>query len=241
MDNSIILHVFGDNLDKLKSSVQSIIGNSIFYDNTELILSLDGCSKELQEYSFELFQEKYYIKLVENSDFFGYGNSMNEGSKVASGKFLIMMNMNSEILEWGHDNEWMNMLLNPFNEIEDCGLTGPIVSDEHEINRSFLNGALLCTRKSIFNKVFGFDPVFYSGYYDADFSWKIGNFGYNIYSVPGNEEVSYTRKERPLYYPILSNDLSYGLDEKEHERCERLLLQRYTSPIAYNIRYGKLR
>ena len=60
-----------------------------------------------------------------------------------------------------------------------------------------VTGACLLTRKSLFERLDGFDPVFFNGFEGVDYCYKVGAAGYKIVYEPKSVAIHYESQSGP--------------------------------------------
>lgn len=88
---------------------------------------------------------------------------------------------------------------------------------------SAVTGACLLTRKSIFQKLGGFDPAFWNGYEDVDYCYKIRAAGFKIVYQP---------KSVAIHYESKSGSERFVKNKENH----KLLVSRWKGKIPLDIR-----
>ncbi|MCY6484519.1 glycosyltransferase family 2 protein [Clostridium aestuarii] len=176
------------------------------YDNYELII-VDNAS---QDNSIEII-EKYHpqVNLIKNKQNYGFSITVNQGIKAACGKYVVLLNNDTEVFE-----DWLKNLVecieqdkkifsvcskmlryNEKDKIDDAGDEYCILGwaykcgDGTSINRynkdrevfSSCGGAAIY-RKSVFEQIGYFDESFFAYLEDVDISYRAKIYGYkNIY------------------------------------------------------------
>ncbi len=202
---SIIILLYNQ-LDKTKKCLQSILDTvDIEY---ELILinnnSVDGTKQFLNNI--------YGAKKVNNQTNLGFGGGCNQGAKIASGKYLLFLNNDTEV-----NKDTVPALLKIIENKDDIGVVGgKIVFPDGTLQEAgnkifpngsckgygrlespekpeynylrevdFVSGALLLTPKELFIKLDMFDKAYYPAYYeDVDYCMKVIDSGLKVYYQP---------------------------------------------------------
>ena len=178
--------------------------------------------------------EKYIknIKIIHNNKKYNYLINCNKASKTARGKFILFLNNDTKVnKEWlislvnlieKDDKIGMvgSKLIYPNGKLQEAGgivfRNGDCLNfgrndkaDLPEYNYvkevDYISGASILIRKSIWDKIGGFDERFFPAYYeDTDLAFKIRNIGY---------KVLYQPKSIVTHYEGISNgrDLNSGI------------------------------
>jgi len=145
------------------------------------------------------------LKIIVNDRNYGYAKGNNIGVKYASGKYIVFLNVDTEV-----DSKWLKYLvevmesdesiggaqakiiyanrqhvwsflssINPAGEVFLGGLDGKHVTDIF-----FASGCCSIYRKDLFERVGGFDEDYFMYVEDVDLGWRLRLFGYRIVAVP---------------------------------------------------------
>jgi len=189
--------------------LSSIIKTTDFriYD-TEVIVVLNGAGKETVEYIDSLgphFSSIYFENKI------GVCSAMNAGAKAATGKYIIKIDDDCEILPWGNESQWLERLHHPFKISRLIGQTGTAINHHTEYKKPYqsIPGFLSMTTKNIWEELNGFDEEYNPGFgEDTDFSFRVQNLGYKIVSVVENPifmNQMYINTSYPLWHKSISN------------------------------------
>ncbi len=168
--------------------------------NFEIIV-VDNAS---QDNSIELLRENFSdrIKLIESKENLGFGRANNLAASQACGEYLLLLNPDT-VIENPHA---LKMMLEQLRNNAEIGLLGPAI-DEPRKNKqvlprysypssrslkftdkfknlpgqiAWLLGACMLIRRSLFEKINGFDPDYFLYGEDADICLKVRVAGYSI-------------------------------------------------------------
>ncbi len=155
----------------------------IFIDNH----SIDG--------STQMVEKKYpSVLVIKNKTNLGFGKANNTGAKKASGKILLFLNTDTKL----HPHclsEILHQMLT-----KNIDLAGPKLLDfaGHDLNRgrkltldivgslawgkktTMVEGCCLAIKKTVFNRLGGFDNKFFMYSEDLDLCWRAWLLGYKI-------------------------------------------------------------
>lgn len=170
------------------------------YINLEIILvdnaSQDDSVKELRE----AFKNK--ILLIESQENLGFARANNLAASKASGDYLLILNPDTLIYE----SSAISKLVNFLNQNPEMGMVGPVIEEprkgkivlprlrypsssglkySHKLLHlpgeiAWILGACMLVRKSIYEKISGFDPEYFLYGEDADICLRIRLAGYEI-------------------------------------------------------------
>ena len=187
---SIIIPTYLNFEGLLKPCIESILKYTDM-ENTELVISSNGCENKVREYVESLGKENKKFKLVWNEEALGYVKAVNEGIKASNGEFVVLLNDDTVLLEQPK-NEWLKILLEPFKE-KSVGVAGPLLfrmvfwenkeknSEEKLLDRPFISFWCAAIRRDVFKKVGLLDEIFSPGYgEDVDFCIRAEDNGYKI-------------------------------------------------------------
>jgi len=217
-------------LDVLKKCCESIIKFTNLSDK-EIVVVANGCGDDgTKEYVESLGSP---FKLIEFDKALGYAKATNEGIKIATGEFIVLLNNDCEIL-WGN-NDWINILSQPF-ENPKIGMTGVHEIYSDEIKHNFLVFHCVMIRKKVFDEIGLLDEMFGSFGEDIDFTARLLNNGYTYVNVEKNSEQKETMKVGtfPLYHQgsTTVHDENHSVEyEKIVQRNLEILKRRYDKTI----------
>lgn len=215
------------------------------YYNTpsEILRSIRSIDKAVRVISYEIiivdnFSSKRLpktlryarsIKLLRNSTNLGYGTALNRGVKKAKGKYLLLVNPDTEFT-----NKSIESLFSRILRDETIGVIGPQMINQKKVilqsynsypflpdalvvfsfvNKlwpnnyfskkywlynlditkesevGFVGGACMMVRKSVFEKVGGFDEQFFLYFEEIDFCYRINSLGYKILYYPNSKII----------------------------------------------------
>lgn len=200
---SIIIPTWNHWKDLTKECIDSIIRNTSMeiLAKIEIIVVSNGSTDETQE-ELELLS-KNYPELITGLIFkeqLGFLRSSNAGAKIANGKYLLFMNNDVVILDWGNQDEWFNRLVNPIEEDTKIGGVGPLVINDEYTNWKFIVGFCLLTPKELFEKYGRFDDEYApAGHEEIDYCIKLQNDGYLLHQCA---VTTYNGKTNVSDYPI---------------------------------------
>lgn len=161
----------------------------------ELIIVDNGSKDGTVEY-LKIFQKSHdNVKIIFNSENFGYSQGCNQGAGIAEGKFVAFLN-NDIILS----NRWFDEILKIFDEENNAGLVSPFQIEGVEYSEKFflknmkkiqsiavdnykpaISPYFSCvvTKLKVFNEIGKFDESFTPAYFeDDDLSWRYIFAGY---------------------------------------------------------------
>jgi O-antigen biosynthesis protein len=239
------------NICLLENCIRSILQLTT-YPNVEIIV-VDGYDIPLETLNF---LKEHSVKLIRSSDTFNFSQRINLGVQSCSGKVLVLLNDDTEVIT----PDWLVVMLEfaqqpqigavgakllyPDNRIQHAGVLilngNPThafhgVSSDHPgyfysnfVNRNYLavTAACLMIRKDLFNQVGGFDQSFPLNYNDVNFCLKLHELGYRQVFTPYAELIHYESASR-----------SVGLQPGEWE-CLHQKWNHYLSDLCYDPYYN---
>ncbi|MBF0554502.1 MAG: glycosyltransferase family 2 protein [Nitrospirae bacterium] len=223
MRASIIIPTY-NNVNVLKDCLDSILANTDLF-NKEVIVVANGCTDGTRDFLKSTPKE---IRLDWHNDPLGYVGAVNTGLHKASGEYIVLLNDDIVML----DNNWFPMLLRPFEENVDCGITGP--SKWWRFGYPLIAFWCAMFRQDVLNKVGYLDDIFNPGNgEDIDFCIKVSKIGKKVISTPIDYNCEEEIKDPTVtMFPI--NHLGGMTFGREHEktmmlrmRSEQILKERY--------------
>jgi GT2 family glycosyltransferase len=175
---SIVIPTFQHFSDCLKPCVESLIKYTDLND-IEIIVVANGCKDGTKEYIESLGAP---FKLLWFDDPIGYTRATNEGIKVATGDYLVLLNNDTAMLQQ-EKNWWVNALKAPFSDPA-MGITGIMMNHCPHADRDFLVFFCVMVKREVFDKIGLLDEAFSPGFgEDTDFCCRETN-GWVIPDIP---------------------------------------------------------
>lgn len=202
---SIIIPTYNHLEDCLRPCIESVIKNSS-QDTIELIIVANGCTDGTREYVGELFKNpSLCLRYIEFKEPIGYTKATNVGLKIAEGEYIILLNNDVILLDWACNNNWINLLEDPFIKIPSCGISGTTLQYSQPADSNFLIFFCVMISRAAFNKLGYLDEIFSPGSgEDIDYCIKAVKAGYSIHEVPLGEKsvLNYEEGISISSYPI---------------------------------------
>lgn len=164
------------------------------YKNIEIIVVDNNSTDGSQHYIKRLSN----IILIENSGNYGYAKANNIGVKAATGKFVLILNNDTELFPDSIDELVQSYedktILIPLQlhlknkekrEILSLGVGVDVYGYPYNIKLNpdrvfYADGAAIFVKKSDFVKIGGFDEKLFIFFEDIDLSWRARIYGYKI-------------------------------------------------------------
>jgi GT2 family glycosyltransferase len=215
---SIIIPVH-NKCELTKECIDSIFSNKIEV-SFEVIVVDDASKDDTEKY----LESESRIKYCCNDENMGFSKSCNIGARLAKGKYLLFLNNDTL-----HDAGWLDELymgmkrtksdmvggkvLYPNRKVQYAGLVitprgcdyrlqrrdeyDPLVLEEKEV---YGVSAVCCLiKKSIFDKLSGFDERFRTGWEDVDFCHRLRESGGKLFYIPNSVIVHYESQSPGRY------------------------------------------
>jgi len=229
---SIIIPTYNNLEECLKPCLNSLIEHTDgIGDTVEVIVVANGCTDGTEEYVRTITEEPVWeerypgiskgVKLLSYTDPLGYTKAINTGLGVATGKFVVLLNNDTVILDFAKRGEWLDMLHDPFDPFngDRVGITGPSKLFSNEAQHHFMVFFCVMIPRRLFFEIGYLDETFNpGGSEDIDFCMRLEQAGYQQVRVPGDgDEWSYTtdfpiyhKGEATVHNPELVNDWEEG-------------------------------
>jgi len=175
MKYSIIIPTF-NKVELLKECLYSVILHTDLTD-TEVIVVSNGCNDDTVNYMNTFLDKRF--RMIHWPEPIGYPNAVNVGISVSKGDYIILLNNDLTLLS----NQWLPMLIEPFNKFSASGVTGPVKDFYNK--KPWVLFFCAAIKKEVFKKVGLLDISFSPGIgEDVDFCMKAHNAGFTIHQVP---------------------------------------------------------
>ena len=207
----------------LRQCVESIIKNTdLEKHDVEVIVCMNGCEIEAIDYIKSLGERFRFIWVDRR---IGSCYATNLAAKISDAKYLMRMDEDVIVLDWGNQY-WLDLLLAPFVD-EKMAQVGPWL--QHHFGYKTLVGFLYLTLREIWEKVGGLDVVFDPGSgEDPDYSIKVQQLGYKISgTLTAIEHWPIWHKGKASWWRLDDDDCRV--------KAEKILTSRYSQ---YGPRYG---
>lgn len=237
---SIVIPTFNHFEDCFKPCLDSVITSTkdmLASGEAEIIVVANGCTDGTVDYAKEAlhYTDGYKVRIVETDEPLGYTVAVNLGLGVARGEFVVLMNNDAQVLEWGKDGKWLELLREPFDLDPTVGITGPKKIMSKETGRQFVIFFLAMIRRKTFYEVGYLDETFNpGGGEDIDFCMRLEKAGYRCAAVPddGPKAADYVTSY-PIYHigeATVHSDVA-GWEDKFQRRMK--VLERRTKNFYY--------
>ena len=199
MKISVVIPTYNHLEDCLKPCLESLIKHTTLDKDIEIIVSCNGCTDGTRAYVESLGSN---FKIVWSDKPTGYTIGTNDGIKVATGEYVILLSNDTILLEQEKDT-WIHMLIDPLEKDPKVGITGPMHLEWDNSGRDFLIFFLVAMRKSLFDEIGLLDEIFNPGFgEDIDMSFKAQDAGYLTIQVPYYTKYHYQPNRMAGGFPI---------------------------------------
>ena len=157
MKYSIVIPTYNHCDDLLKPCVDAVLKYTNMSE-VELIISANGCVDNTREYlnsltqSFDSLGFADHLKTIWNDAALGYSRATNEGIKVASGEYIILLNNDAFLLQQER-HRWIQQLVAPFKFNPRCGITCLIKDRSPPAGHDFAVFFLVMIHRRVFDKL----------------------------------------------------------------------------------------
>lgn len=168
----------------LQRCIDSVFGTTDMFDKEVIVIS-NGCADGTKEYL-----DSRPVKSLFFDKPLGYPKAINEGLKIATGEYIILLNNDVELM----DDRWINLLLKPFIEHGNCGITGPGKWMEMVGGKEWSICAFWCAmfKKELVDQIGILDEIFSPGCgEDVDFCIRAALAGKISIGTPDDFQTGY--------------------------------------------------
>ena len=220
MKVSIIIPTYNHVDSCLRKCVESIQrASDLAKFPAEVVVVANGCKDGTEDYVRSL-GESY--RLLATPEPLGFIRATNAGAMVAKGEYLLFLNDDVEILDWGGGNGWLRMLMDPMEADPKLGITCTN-RDLWSNGRYFAVFFCAMTRRKLFVETGLLDEAFGMGCgEDCDYSLKVQDKGYRLAQVP--VEHGRWATNFPIWH--IGHATFAGVENKGRENTE-ILEKRY--------------
>ena len=205
MKYTVVIPTYNHCDDLLRPCVESVI-NHTDMDHTEIVIVANGCTDNTREYVQSLQSMDYgsHVKLIWIDEAVGYTAATNRGIQESSGEYVVLLNNDTVLTNQPTDN-WLNLLVSPFEQNTNTGVTGPVKFSWNcgGIVREAMAFWLVMIKRSVFDDIGLLDEIFSPGMgEDGDFCVRAVEAGYQLVSVPNNVTSDFNQGIKDFSYPI---------------------------------------
>jgi beta-1,4-mannosyl-glycoprotein beta-1,4-N-acetylglucosaminyltransferase len=234
---SVIIPTFNHLEDCLKPCLNSI-ADYTNKENVEVLVVANGCTDGTRGFVESLGEP---FKLVWFDEPLGYTKAVNEGIKIATGEYIVLMNNDTILLSQATDT-WLHMLLAPF-VFEDTGITGPMQAYSPEANENFLIFFLVAMKKSLFDRFGLLDEIYSPGFgEDTEFCVNVARAGLKLVQVPDYNthypEMNFMVGGFPIYHKGEGTFANWPGGEELLAKNRKILTERLRKPVKLNLGAG---
>lgn len=216
---SIVIPSFNHLEDLLIPCINSIIEYTDL-DQIEVIVVANGCKDGTKAYLEQMGKDHpTWFKAIWIEEPAGYTRSTNEGIKISTGEYVVLLN-NDTVLLPQPKNCWLQLLEAPFAKKE-VGLTGPLELFDLYSNGPVLIFFCVMIKREVLDTIGLLDETFSpGGGEDIDFTFRSREAGYEAVCV--NETV-YNGVTNVGHFPIWHvNNQTF----REDDRYTRWIVKR---------------
>lgn len=172
-----------------------------------------------------------------HDEMIGYPAAVNEGIKLATGDFIVLLNDDTVLLPQ-EKNDWLNLLSAPFSDPE-VAITGPWKMRNTEIERDFICFFCCMIRRSAIDSVGLLDARTFGAGYSEDVDWccRAQHRGFKIVQVPVEDDVPYDGRFGYGAFPIYHAGNQTFKDHPDSNLIHRnhaILRERYGGVLISN-------
>ena len=182
MKVSIVIPTYNHLKDHLEPCIESLLKYTNFKDKEAIIIA-NGCTDGTAEYLARNLPENF--KALWFHDPLGFTKAINEGIKIATGEYIVLLNNDIVLLPQEQD-AWINVLEAPFLKDKDTGITGPIKFWDYYGGVKHTSIAFWCAmfKRKLVDEIGLLDEIFSPGMgEDTDYSIKAEKRGYKLTGV----------------------------------------------------------
>lgn len=222
IDTSIIIGTYNHCDDLLIPCLLNIV-KSTPSDTVEIIVVANGCTDGTRNFLDTYTNLHPKIKYLWHDEALGFAKAYNEGIKASQGEYAVLLNNDVKILEWGSENNWLNMMKEFFDKDPAVGIVGSGWNDVSFDGRKFLLFYCVMIKRGVFDKIGLLDESFgVGGFEDADFCFRAEDAGWkmeNCYNINPNYTFPiYHSPESTVRHLENWNDIFYGNLNKFREK-----------------------
>jgi GT2 family glycosyltransferase len=193
MKYSIVIPTYNHCEKYLKPCIDSIIKYTDM-NQVELVVSANGCTDNTQTYLNYLHSSIPHLRVTWSDKPLGYAKATNEGIKISSGEYIILLNNDTVFLEQ-EQNYWLRLFDKPFEKYPKCGISCIIKGASEPAAHDFAVFFCVMIHRDVFDHL-GFLNEEYGvgGGEDTEFCIEAERAGFEVIEVLNKEweSIQYT-------------------------------------------------
>ena len=182
MKVSIVIPTYNNCEKYLKPCIESILKYTEMTD-VELVISANGCTDNTLPYLNYLSTVVPRLLVVWSPEPLGYPKATNEGIKVATADKIILLNNDTLLLDQPQD-QWLEILDNPFRANPQCGISCIIKTHSEAAGRDFAIFFCVMVHRKVFDAIGLLNEEYGVGAgEDTEFCIEAENAGFEVCEV----------------------------------------------------------
>jgi len=182
MKVSIVIPTYNNCEKYLKPCIESILKYTEMTD-VELVISANGCTDNTLPYLNYLSTVVPRLLVVWSPEPLGYPKATNEGIKVATADKIILLNNDTVLLDQPQ-NQWLDILDNPFKANPKCGISCIIKTHSEAAGRDFAIFFCVMVDRKVFDTIGLLNEDYGVGAgEDTEFCIEAENAGFEVCEV----------------------------------------------------------
>ena len=151
MKVSIVIPTYNNCEKYLKPCIESILKYTEMTD-VELVISANGCTDNTLPYLNYLSTIVPRLLVVWSDEPLGYPKATNEGIKICTADKIILLNNDTVLLDQPQD-QWLEILDNPFRANPQCGISCIIKTHSEAAGRDFAIFFCVMVHRKVFDAI----------------------------------------------------------------------------------------
>jgi len=182
MKVSIVIPTYNNCEKYLKPCIESILKYTEMTD-VELVISANGCTDNTLPYLNYLSTVVPRLLVVWSDEPLGYPKATNEGIKVCTADKIILLNNDTLLLDQPQD-QWLEILDNPFRANPQCGISCIIKTHSEAAGRDFAIFFCVMVHRKVFDAIGLLNEEYGVGAgEDTEFCIEAENAGFEVCEV----------------------------------------------------------
>ena len=182
MKVSIVIPTYNNCEKYLKPCIESILKYTEMTD-VELVISANGCTDNTLPYLNYLSTIVPRLLVVWSDEPLGYPKATNEGIKICTADKIILLNNDTLLLDQPQD-QWLDILDNPFRANPQCGISCIIKTHSEAAGRDFAIFFCVMVHRKVFDAIGLLNEEYGVGAgEDTEFCIEAENAGFEVCEV----------------------------------------------------------
>lgn len=231
MKYTIVIPCHGEDMT-IKTCVESIASSTNFNDfDGEILFVANNIKFQPLDYIINWCRSNKQVNttIIHLNEGIGYTSAVNLGAKLSKGDYLIVIDSDCRILDFGKNSVWIDMLYKPFEIEPSVAMSVPqrLLISTVGTPFWFAVSCLMMIRRDVWLKVGGLDEDFFASGCDIEFSLRLDRMGCPIWLSGYNKSIHTDDDCNDQVFPMAHEGTSSAnMSNQERYAMRKLIIQK---------------